>query len=337
MTSPPAAVTRGARRPPGSDSTSARPPARTTASAISTADSSAPPASSCGMICSMVGRSFGTSDSLRCRKSRGFIGWPSTQPQFLDRRDRRRRAPHRLSARGIDRRRQAGPRLAVRPQIGDDAAPRPTAVADWASEQGLRLPALRLLGAWPVGGPLRGRHRQPLAGGDARRLRPAHPGPAGPRRLQHGRLHRPSAAARPAWPKRRRKPRASRALVLIAPAWDMTELMWEQISRQRPQGHRGKGRLPAPSRLWRRPLSHHARLHRGRPQAPDRRRAVRSRPAGAHPARAAGSRRALGAHARSRGASHRRLDARIGGSRWRAPPVAPGGHRPPARGDPRGF
>ncbi len=36
ITSPPAAVTRGASRPPGSASTSARPPARTTASAIST-------------------------------------------------------------------------------------------------------------------------------------------------------------------------------------------------------------------------------------------------------------------------------------------------------------
>jgi hypothetical protein len=53
--SPPAAEMRGANRPP-SDNTSARPPARTMASAISTADSSAPPVSSSGMICSMVGR-----------------------------------------------------------------------------------------------------------------------------------------------------------------------------------------------------------------------------------------------------------------------------------------
>ena len=58
-TSPPAASISAARRP-GSASTRLRPPARTTAPAISTTLSSAPPASSCGMICSMVGRSFGT-------------------------------------------------------------------------------------------------------------------------------------------------------------------------------------------------------------------------------------------------------------------------------------
>src|SRR5262245_7204258 len=58
-TSPPAAVMLAAKRP-GSARTRERPPARTTAPAISTTLSSAPPASSRGMICSMVGRSLGT-------------------------------------------------------------------------------------------------------------------------------------------------------------------------------------------------------------------------------------------------------------------------------------
>ena len=44
-----------------------------------------------------------------------------------------------------------------------------------------------------------------------------------------------------------------------------------KLSRRRPPGHRGEGRLPAAVRLRRRALSDHARLPRGRPRAPDRR------------------------------------------------------------------
>ena len=170
---------RGASLPPGSASTSARPPARTTASAISTADSSAPPVSSCGMICSMVGRLAVPPSLLSGRGAAGFsrarlhqdgIGW-TTATAIPGCRQRRRCAPHRLSA--------ASPR----PRAGkaglvwlcglksDMTSTKAAAVAAWAREQGLGLPALRLFGPRAVGGPVRGRHARPLARGGARRVR----------------------------------------------------------------------------------------------------------------------------------------------------------------------
>ena len=92
-----------------------------------------------------------------------------------------------------------------------------------------------------------------------------------------------------------------------------------------------KGVYLRPSRYDDGPYPITAQADRGRPAPSHRQRALRPRPTRAHPARAAGPGRAVGAHARPGGAPLRRPDAGGGGARRRAPTVAPRGHRPAAR------
>ena len=133
--SPPAAVTSGASRP-GSASTSARPPARTTAAAISTADRSAPPVSRRGMICSMVGRLYATVALPPNAGLRGFIRMDDTQPQFLDvgsGPDRRRIAYLRQPGRHPEK-----PSLMFLSGFKSQMrAVKADAVAQWAAERGI--------------------------------------------------------------------------------------------------------------------------------------------------------------------------------------------------------
>src|SRR6185312_12120642 len=79
-TSAPVSRSRCTSRPP-SVRTMQWPPAECTASAISMVDSSAPPVSSSGMICSMVGRFSATCFPLAAKR---FFRLSESEPQFLD-------------------------------------------------------------------------------------------------------------------------------------------------------------------------------------------------------------------------------------------------------------
>jgi pimeloyl-ACP methyl ester carboxylesterase len=108
-----------------------------------------------------------------------------TQPQFLDvgsGPDRRRIAYLRQPARHPEK-----PSLMFLSGFKSEMrAIKAGAVAQWAGERGIGCLRFDYSGHGQSEGRLRGRHGQPLARGDAGRLRSADRGPAGADRLQHG-------------------------------------------------------------------------------------------------------------------------------------------------------
>ena len=235
-----------------------------------------------------------------------------TQPQFLDvgsGPDRRRIAYLRQPSRHAEK-----PSLVFLSGFKSEMrAIKAGAVSKWAQERGHWLPALRLFGPRPV----RGRFED---GTVSRWLEETH---AVFRQLTQGPqvligssmggyiallLLRELLAEAP------EEARRIKGLVLIAPAWNMTELMWENLPTSARREIEEKGVYLRPSRYEDGPYPITRQADRGRPAPSHRQRAVRSRAARAYPARPAGSRRALGAHAGPGGAPLGRLDAGGGGA-----------------------
>ena len=107
--------------------------------------------------------------------------------------------------------------------------------------------------------------------------------------------------------------------------------MWKGFSPRSPAGDRDHGRVAAAVRIWR-ALSDHPQPDRRGPQASLARQRHRGRLSGSHPARRAGSRRAMAARLRAGApAAGRRRGADHDPGR-RSSPVAAAGHRADHRG-----
>ena len=154
-----------------------------------------------------------------------------------------------------------------------------------------RLCAIRLFRAWGIRRRVRGRHHQPLAGGELAVFERLCRGPQIVVGSSMGGWLALLLAREIA-----RRPRTGLALaglVLIAPAADFTEeLMWKGFPAEAREEIASKGAVAAPVAIWR-ALSDHARVDRGRPQASPARRLDQCRLPGAHPAGRAGPGRAL--------------------------------------------
>ena len=140
------------------------------------------------------------------------------------------------------------------------------ALAEWAREQGLGCLRFDYSGH----GQSEGRFEDGTLGRWLEEARAAFSQlterPAGAGRLQHGRLHRAAAAAR-ADGRGARGGRAHQGAGADRAGLGHDRADVGEPARERAQGDRGEGRLSAPLALRRRALSHHPRLHRGRPRS----------------------------------------------------------------------